>query len=268
MYKKALEMLGSIDAELKLVIAGNHVISLDGKYWQTHLYKGVEGDDPEEDDDPAEHSHAMSIMKGPLAAEAGVTYLEEGVHFFTMKSGAKFSLYASPYTPEFGDWAFPYNRNEDRFSHPNQVLEGCTSIAENPIPSFPEIDIIMTHGAPKDIMDDCAQGNQGCKNLLRAMRRARPRMHCFGHIHEGYGAYVVAWKLDTSKANTKDTSTSTSTSETHAPGRPLINQYPEPTGCAVAYGQETLMVNAAIMTGENDPDNAPWLVDIELPRAT
>jgi hypothetical protein len=30
MYK-ALKMLGSIDAELKLVIAGNHDISLDGK---------------------------------------------------------------------------------------------------------------------------------------------------------------------------------------------------------------------------------------------
>ena len=26
------------------------------------------------------------------------------------------------------------------------------------------------------------------------------------------------------------------------------------------------MVNAAILTGKNDPDNAPWLVDIELPR--
>jgi hypothetical protein len=58
MYKKALKMLGSIDAELKLVIAGNHDISLDGKYWRTHLYKGVEGDDVEEDDDPEEHSHA------------------------------------------------------------------------------------------------------------------------------------------------------------------------------------------------------------------
>ena len=29
-YKKALRMLGSFDAELKLVIAGNHDISLDG----------------------------------------------------------------------------------------------------------------------------------------------------------------------------------------------------------------------------------------------
>lgn len=32
MYKKVLKMLGSINAELKIVIAGNHDISLDGKY--------------------------------------------------------------------------------------------------------------------------------------------------------------------------------------------------------------------------------------------
>ena len=25
---------------------------------------------------------------------------------------------------------------------------------------------------------------------------------------------------------------------------------------------------SGIMTGTNDPDNAPWLVDVELPRAT
>ena len=31
MYKKAMKMLGSLDVELKLVIAGNHDISLGGK---------------------------------------------------------------------------------------------------------------------------------------------------------------------------------------------------------------------------------------------
>ena len=91
----------------------------------------------------------MNIMKGPLAAEVGVTYLEEGVHFSTLRNEARFSVYASPYTPEFCDWAFRYKHNEDRFHHPNQVAEGCTSTAENPIPTFPKIDIIMTHGPPK-----------------------------------------------------------------------------------------------------------------------
>src|SRR5271170_7906428 len=54
----------------------------------------------------------------------------------------------------------------------------------------------------------------------------------------------------------------------HNGGGPLVNQYPKPTECAIAYGQESLMVNAAVMTGKNSPDNAPWLVDVELPRAT
>jgi hypothetical protein len=87
-------------------------------------------------------------------------------------------------------------------------------------------------------------------------------MHCFGNIHEGYGAEVVAWKPDTSKANRSGTSTIHS----HNGGGPLVNQYPKPTECAIAYGRESLMVNAAIMTEKNDPENAPWLVDIELPR--
>jgi hypothetical protein len=139
------------------------------------------------------------------------------------------------------------------------------STAENPIPRFPNIDIIMTHGPPKGIMDECAQGHKGRENLLRALRRARPRTHCFGHIHEGYGAEVVAWKPDTSEANRSGTSTSTI--QSHNGGGPLVNQYPKPTEYSIAYGQESLMVKAAIMAGKNDPANAPWIVDIELPRA-
>lgn len=59
-YKKSLKMLGSIDAESKIVIAGNHDLSLDGEYWQANL---------EDDDDPKEHSYAMEIMTGPLAKQ-------------------------------------------------------------------------------------------------------------------------------------------------------------------------------------------------------
>lgn len=34
-FRKALKMLGEIDAELKLVIAGNHDLELDGEYWRS-----------------------------------------------------------------------------------------------------------------------------------------------------------------------------------------------------------------------------------------
>lgn len=87
-YKKALKMFEQFDAELKLVITGNHDISLDGEYRRTHL---------EEDDEPEEHDEAVEIMTGPLAKKAGVTYLNEGLHQFTLRNGTTFSIFVSPY---------------------------------------------------------------------------------------------------------------------------------------------------------------------------
>jgi 3',5'-cyclic AMP phosphodiesterase CpdA len=60
-YRKALRLLGGFKAEPKLVIAGNHDISLDGEYWDTHL---------DRNDDPEEHDKAVAITTGPLAKQA------------------------------------------------------------------------------------------------------------------------------------------------------------------------------------------------------
>ena len=251
-YKNILNMLRSIDAELKLVIAGNHDLSLDGEHWQTHL---------DEHDDPDGHSHAIEIWTGELAAEAGVTYLVEGTYSFTLSSGAKFRLYASPYTPQFCDWAFPYETYEDRFNRPSQVPEGVTSIAKHPIPDFPGVDIIMTHGPPRGILDECPQGHKGCDNILRAVRRVKPLMHCFGHIHEGYGTRLIDWEeLETYYDGWSDL-------ECDNNAKQAINPYPEPKKCPIRFGKQTLMVNAAIMDGQYKPNNAPWFLELDLPHA-
>ena len=254
-YKSLLKFLGKIDAELKLVIAGNHDLDLDGRYWDTHL--------DEEHDDPKQHEKAVEIMKGNLAKEAGVTYLEEGLSTFTLKNGAKFTIYTSPYTPEFCDWGFPYERNEDRYNRDTEVAEGAKSIARNPIPDFPGVDIIMTHGPPKDILDWTAHGTVGCDNLLRAISRARPRMHCFGHIHEAYGAIRVTWKNGQNPLGPKLIGKKAIQHEMKED-----NSYPEPTQQPITFGKETLMVNAAIMNLSYQPTNAPWLIDMNLPHWT
>jgi len=54
-YEKAISMLGSIDAELKLVIAGNHDLSLHKDFF---LAKGGS---------IAEHEAALNLWKGPTA---------------------------------------------------------------------------------------------------------------------------------------------------------------------------------------------------------
>lgn len=58
-YKKALKMLHAVNAELKLVIAGNHDLELDKTYWNTHLEDG---------DEPEDHSRSIDLMTGSLAA--------------------------------------------------------------------------------------------------------------------------------------------------------------------------------------------------------
>lgn len=98
----------------------------------------------------------------------------------------------------------------------------------------------------------------GCDNLFRAVRRARPLLHCFGHIREGDGAEIMAWKPDPCDADRNGTSTSTSTAGSHSASVPLVNQYSKPTGHTLAHGQEFLMINATIRTGVNEPGNAPW----------
>ena len=252
-FKKALKMIGDIEAELKLVIPGNHDLELDGPFWAAQ--RNEEG----EPEDPEDHDLAVKAMTGPLAREAGVICLNEGTHSFTLKSGAKFKIYASPYTPAFCDWAFAYEHNQDRFNGPHQVADGATSTAANPIPD--NVDIVMTHGPPRGILDWCPQGNVGCPNLLQAIRRVKPMMHCFGHIHESYGVEIIDWNDATTEEPTRENEALHRYHGVDAPENP----YPQPIVWKKrGQGHQMLAVNAAIMTGGNKPENAPWLISLNL----
>ena len=261
-YESTLSLLGSIDAELKLVIAGNHDVTLDAEYWQARGPE-IEGSDYSS----SAAAEAMKLMKGRKAMQAGVEFLHEGVHSFQLRSGAKFTLYASPYYPASGDGSFPhmayrYESNQDRFNSPEKATKYAESIAINPIPDYPEIDIVMTHTPPLGHLDQVKNGGfLGCRSLQRAIARAKPRLHCFGHVHEAYGAERVIWS---GLLPDYDDEKSIRRRESLEPSRlDVSNTGKQP----LQYGSETLMVNAAIMDHENQPVNAPWIVDLELPRA-
>ncbi|KAL3423717.1 hypothetical protein PVAG01_05464 [Phlyctema vagabunda] len=238
-FKNCMKMLSNFDGELKLVIAGSHDLALDRNWrdYDSHPDRACVDEEALQD-----HTEAMEVMRGGLAKAAGVIYLEEGTHTFTLSNGATFTIYASPYTPEFNGWGFPYSHTENRFD----------SAAENPIPSFPDVHVIMTHGPPRMILDRCEDGNAGCGKLLQAVHRARPLMHCFGHIHEGYGARRVSWVGEGDLASSGETA-------------PQGNRCPQQNSWPIEFGTQTLMVNAAIKDGGNRPRNAPWLIDLDLP---
>lgn len=62
-----------------------------------------------------------------------------------------------------------------------------------------DIDLVFTHGPPEGILDDSGTtpSLRGCKDLLGAVALARPRIHCFGHNHAGWGATFVDWEKGT-----------------------------------------------------------------------
>jgi predicted phosphodiesterase len=95
-------------------------------------------------------------------------------------------IWGSPWQPWFLSWAFNLKRGAP--------LRAKWAL----IPSG--IDVLVTHGPPHLIRDRVkgamAQGlnlalghgpNVGCEELREAVRRVRPRLHVFGHIHEGHG---------------------------------------------------------------------------------
>ena len=50
------------------------------------------------------------------------------------------------------------------------------------------IDILVTHGPPRGVLDRVVSGERvGSSALADAVARVRPRLHVFGHIHEARG---------------------------------------------------------------------------------
>ncbi|KNG50208.1 phosphodiesterase alkaline phosphatase d [Stemphylium lycopersici] len=267
-YGKTLDMLEGFDADLKLVIAGNHDITLDAEYYDR---KGQNMHRAEYHKDlPAK---AREMWTGERAKKSGVTYLEEGTHTFQLNNGAVLRVYASPYQPEFCDWAFPYFRNEDRYNASHQCTPNSKPIAENPVPDFPHIDVMMTHGPPLGVLDEIVtEEHVGCEHLLRAARRCKPRLHCFGHIHEAWGAKKVRWndsnELDVKPEQHIQTAEAIRfDSDKSKAERAVTVNISQGSDAAVEFGKETLMVNASIMDVRYKPWNGPWLVDLDLEPA-
>lgn len=137
-YRRSIEGLASIKAELKLVIAGNHDIDLDRGYYEREC--GGK-------DESATIDKAMALWRNKLATDSGVVFLEEGTHEFELSTGAIFKLYASPYTPAYGLSAFQYPSNEDRFNSSGTPPWAVNvSTEKSTIP--PLVDVVMTHGPP------------------------------------------------------------------------------------------------------------------------
>lgn len=273
-YRDSIELLKEIDAPLKLVIAGNHDWTMDTPIFQ----KKVAEAHPPLDPDLVkmiygDHGEARQIFK--QAQNASIILLDEGKHTFTLQNGAFLAVYASPWTPQMGEWGFQYSSNEGH----------CFETMQN-------VDVAITHGPPKGIMDYTNDRQRaGSSELFAAVARARPRLHCFGHIHEGWGAKIVTWRnqptetpshftdIDNDRSTVIEklsglTPAKFDTPEIKLEKEKKLKHYLQERCYSTSHcsgdsrpleaENQTLFVNASIEGTEEQPVQLPWLVDLEL----
>lgn len=116
-------------------------------------------------------NHDFCLEVPGLGAEifAGMSYLQDQIAEI---HGLR--IYGSPWTPEFGRWAFQRARGTESAEVWDRIPEG--------------VDMLVTHGPPAGIGDLTVRDQlAGCEELRRRVREIRPALHLFGHIHEGYG---------------------------------------------------------------------------------
>ena len=101
-YERTLDMLAAIEAPVKLVIAGNHDLTLDRDFIVSHLRE--KGLSEEDGNRQVKEARDLWTSSDGRARREGITFLDEGVHAVDLPNGAQATVYASPYTPEFWDW--------------------------------------------------------------------------------------------------------------------------------------------------------------------
>jgi Icc-related predicted phosphoesterase len=121
-------------------------------------------------------NHDLLFEKAPDKARAQLTnaaYLEnEGI----VLGGVTF--WGSPNTPVFPNWAFHVERGAASRRYWDRIPLGT--------------DVVITHGPPYGTLDKrhILGSRFGCKDLIQAVLRVKPKLHVFGHVHGSYGQEV------------------------------------------------------------------------------
>lgn len=123
-----------------------------------------------------------------ICGKNGIIYLQDsGVEIEGIK------IWGSPRTPEFFSWAFncwrTLDEEENRLNRKGKRLPFIGRFWAK-IPK--DTDILLTHGPPYDIMDECPDGSlAGCEILAKKVKHVAPKFHIFGHIHGQNGELKV-----------------------------------------------------------------------------
>ncbi|KAJ6437362.1 hypothetical protein O9K51_09918 [Purpureocillium lavendulum] len=147
-----LAWLSGLPHAHKVVIAGNHDRLLDP------AFSNYSRTGPSDDDES---------LRSELEWKDLIYLANESVTL-RFDNGRSLKIYGSPFTPEYGNWAFQYPAIRDAWT--------------GKIPD--DTDVVVTHCPPALHRD---AGKEGDGYLLRELRRCKPSLTVFGHAHDGYG---------------------------------------------------------------------------------
>ncbi|GKT60283.1 Ser/Thr protein phosphatase family protein [Colletotrichum tofieldiae] len=255
-FHETLNLMNSIKAPLKLVIAGNHDWTLDAPIFA----KKIAEIPPPVDMEMARRRHddfgeARRLLQASAKNEddnvddADVVLLDEGTHTFALSNGALLNLFASHYSYTLS--------GDDRGFH--------------------------------GVLDRTATGSRlGCPVLLTAVALALLRARTSGLGRDGIGGHAGRAPASHFEAFDNDWSVVVEPLAGLTPGRSdepgaVAERRRKLEACTargcyatshcagdehpLVKGEQTLFVNAAIEEGEDQPQHLPWIVDIELPSA-
>ncbi|XP_039718948.1 metallophosphoesterase domain-containing protein 1 [Pteropus medius] len=155
---------GSLPYEYKIVIAGNHELTFDQEFMADLIKQDFYYFPSVSKLKPENYENVQSLLTNCI-------YLQDSE--VTVRG---FRIYGSPWQPWFYGWGFNLPRGQALLEKWNLIPEG--------------VDVLITHGPPLGFLDWVPKKMQrvGCVELLNTVqRRVQPRLHVFGHIHEGYG---------------------------------------------------------------------------------
>jgi hypothetical protein len=183
---KQVQWLEKADFECKIVVAGNHDLTLDTDFYSKYgSYR-------------CKNNNAAQVpvdCQALLTEAKTLTYmLHESRNFkLASPSGPRtaFSVFGSPYSAAWGGaWAFQYPRDDGGIA---------AKALWDQIPL--DTDILITHGPAHTHCDEARMREPaGCEVLRQALWRVRPRLALCGHIHEARGVERVRWNLESRDA--------------------------------------------------------------------
>jgi Icc-related predicted phosphoesterase len=118
---------------------------------------------------PGNHEFFLEADEAKRSMLSNATVLiNEGIEIGGLR------IWGSPVTPLYGG-AFGMSSAEDRRRLYSQIPENT--------------DVLVTHGPPFGMLDSPpdAEFHSGCRELLKAVVRVRPKLHVFGHVHGAHG---------------------------------------------------------------------------------